>query len=191
MIRLAATSAFQFSALRSGATSAVDTVANISEHATEAEKRVISYETDAYSVYNEGSYNKAPKPNYGPLARDIASDNRGAALKGVSNPKSKWWHPNYVDNLSETQTILGVKNVDKGLATIGSATENVATNTGKAWVGEGYKSITDNAGNVIGYSSSDGMRAFRIQYKPREGMWRANFTENYKYINEFGDITNK
>ena len=81
--------------------------------------------------------------------------------------------------------------MDKGLATIGSATENVATNAGKAWVGEGYKSITDNAGNVIGYSSNDGMRAFRIQYKPREGMWRANFTENYKYINEFGDITNK
>lgn len=49
----------------------------------------------------------------------------------------------------------------------------------------------DNAGNVIGYSSSDGMRAFRMQYKPKEGMWRANVTENYKYINEFGDITNK
>ncbi|MBE6049351.1 MAG: hypothetical protein E7214_01480 [Clostridium sp.] len=48
--------------------------------------------------------------------------------------------------------------MDKGLATIGSATENVATNAGKAWVGEGYKSITDNAGNVIGYSSNDGMR---------------------------------
>ncbi len=87
MIRLAATSAFQFSALRSGAstaTSAVDTVANISEHATEAEKRVIRYETDAYSVYTKGSYNKAPKPNYGPLARDVAGDNRGAALKGSS-----------------------------------------------------------------------------------------------------------
>jgi len=110
----------------------------------------------------------------------------GTYDEGVSNPKSKWWHPNYVDNLSETQTILGVENVDKGLATIGSATESVATNTGKAWVGEGYKAITDNAGNVIGYSSSDGMRAFRIQYKPKEGMWRANFTENYKYINEQG-----
>ena len=86
MIRLAATSAFQFSALRGGASSAVDTAANISEHATEAEERVISYETDAYSVYNEGSYNKAPKPNYGPLARDVAGDNRGTALKGMSNP---------------------------------------------------------------------------------------------------------
>ncbi|MGL4106689.1 hypothetical protein [Clostridium sp. LP20] len=30
-------------------------------------------------------------------------------------------------------------------------------NTGKAWVGEGYKTITKNAGDIIGYSSSDGM----------------------------------
>ena len=52
---MGATSVLQFSALRSGATSAVDTVANISEHATEAEKRVISYETDVYSVYTKGS----------------------------------------------------------------------------------------------------------------------------------------
>ena len=83
---MGATSVLQFSALRSGASSAVDTVANMTEHATEAEKRVISYETDAYSVYNEGSYNKAPKPNYGPLARDVAGDNRGALL---NNSKSK------------------------------------------------------------------------------------------------------
>jgi hypothetical protein len=31
---------------------------------------------------------------------------------------------------------------------------------------------------LFGYSSEDGMRAFRIQYKPKEGMWRANFQEN-------------
>ena len=86
MIRLAATSAFQFSALRGGASSAVDTVANMSEHATEAEERVISYETDAYSVYNEGSYQKTPKPNYGTFGRGMAGDNRGAALKEMSNP---------------------------------------------------------------------------------------------------------
>ena len=38
-------------------------------------------------MYTKGSYNKAPKPNYGPLARDVAGDNRGAALKGVSEAK--------------------------------------------------------------------------------------------------------
>lgn len=100
--------------------------------------------------------------------------------------KSKWWHKDYVDDLSETQTILGVKKVDKGLATIGSSTEEVAINTGKAWVGKGHKEIKDSSGNLIGYSSNNGMRAFRIQYKPRDEMWRANFTENYIYINEQG-----
>ena len=39
----------------SEASSAVDTVANMSEHATEAEERVISYETDVYSVYTKGA----------------------------------------------------------------------------------------------------------------------------------------
>lgn len=105
--------------------------------------------------------------------------------------KSKWWHKDYVDDLSEVQTILGVKKVDKGLATIGSSTEEVAINTGKAWVGNGYKEIKDNSGNLIGYSSNNGMRAFRIQYKPREEMWRANFTENYIYMNEQGSKRTK
>ena len=81
------TSMLQASALRGGASSAVDTVANMSEHATEAEERVISYETDAYSVYTKGSYPKASKPNYGPLARDVAGDNRGTALKGLTKTK--------------------------------------------------------------------------------------------------------
>lgn len=49
---------------------------------------------------------------------------------------------------------------------------------GRAWVGDSYKVIKDGSGNILGYSSSDGMRAFRIQYKPKEGMWRANFQEN-------------
>ena len=47
-------SMLQASALRNGASSAVDTAANMSEHATEAEERVISYETDDYSVYTKG-----------------------------------------------------------------------------------------------------------------------------------------
>ena len=57
---MGATSVLQFSALRSGATSAADTVANMSEHATEAEKRVIRYETDASSMYVEGNASKVP-----------------------------------------------------------------------------------------------------------------------------------
>jgi len=56
---------------------------------------------------------------------------------------------------------------------------------GKAWVGNSYKEILDTSGNLIGYSSSDGMRAFRIQYKPKEGMWRANFQENVMVNNPY------
>ena len=29
------------------------------------------------------------------------------------------------------------------------------------------------------------MRAFRIQYKPKEGMWRANFQENIMVNNQY------
>ena len=59
---------------------------------------------------------------------------------------------------------------------------------GKAWVGENYSTITDNLGDVIGYSSSDGMRAFRIQYKNKEGIWRANFQENIMVNNPYPNI---
>lgn len=34
--------------------------------------------------------------------------------------------------------------------------------------------------NLIGYSSKDGMCAFRLQFKNNEQMWRVNFTENVK-----------
>lgn len=55
----------------------------------------------------------------------------------------------------------------------------------KVWVGDNYSIIKDNAGNVLGYSSADGMRAFRIQYKSKEGMWRANFQENIMVNNPY------
>ncbi|WFA05605.1 T7SS effector LXG polymorphic toxin [Bacillus sp. HSf4] len=91
---------------------------------------------------------------------------------------SKWWHPGYVDNLSPAKTILGVKKSPKGLSTLGSSTRQNAVDAGKGWVGNGAKKILDKSGNFIGYKSADGMRAFRLQYKPKEKMWRANFTEN-------------
>ena len=125
------------------------------------------------------------------ISDDIDVEIRSNACITGGTSKSKWWHPGYVDNLTDSQILLGVKQSSKGLSTLGSATRSEALRAGEAWAGKGYKTITDNAGNIIGYSSSDGMRAFRIQYKPKERMWRANFQENYKYINEFGDITNK
>ena len=102
-----------------------------------------------------------------------------------SGSKSKWWHEGYVDDLSDTQMILGVKQSDKGLSTLGSATRENAMSAGKAWVGDNYNVIKDNSGNILGYSSADGMRAFRIQYKPKEGMWRANFQENIMVNNPY------
>ena len=105
--------------------------------------------------------------------------------------KSKWWHANYVDDLTDTQIILGTKNAEKGLHTLGSTTKDTALNAGKAWAGDNYKVMTDNSGNIIGYSSQDGMRAFRFQYKPNDAMWRANYTENYVYINQQGAVTTK
>lgn len=74
---------------------------------------------------------------------------------------------------------MGIKQSPKGLSTLGSATREEALSAGKAWAGEGAEAITDNAtGEIIGYKSVDGMRAFRLQYKPKEGMFRANFQEN-------------
>ena len=80
-----------------------------------------------------------------------------------SGSKSKWWHEGYVDNLSDTQILLGVKQSNKGLSTLGSSTRETAMSAGKAWVEDNYNIIKDGAGNVLGYSSADGMRAFRIQ----------------------------
>ena len=102
-----------------------------------------------------------------------------------SGSVSRWWHKGYVDNLSDIQMILGVNQSEKGLSTLGSATRENAISAGKAWVGENYNLIRDNAGNVLGYSSADGMRAFRIQYKPKECMWRANFQENIMVNNPY------
>ncbi|MCU6718300.1 hypothetical protein [Roseburia amylophila] len=104
---------------------------------------------------------------------------------GESGRKSKWWHEGYVNDLSDIQMILGVKQSDKGLSTLGSATRENAMSAGKAWVGDSYNVIKDNSGNILGYSSADGMRAFRIQYKPKEGMWKANFQENIMVNNPY------
>lgn len=40
------------------------------------------------------------------------------------------------------------------------------------------KIIDKVTGDIIGFKGADGMRASRIQYKPKEGMFRANFQQN-------------
>ncbi|MCY8995017.1 ribonuclease YeeF family protein [Bacillus inaquosorum] len=108
--------------------------------------------------------------------KGIKGDVKKKTSKGSVN--SKWWHPGYVDNLSSSQTVIGIKNSPKGLSTLGSSTRQNALDAGKGWVGEGAEKMYDKAGNFLGYKSVDKMRAFRLQYKPKEKMWRANFTEN-------------
>ena len=112
---------------------------------------------------------------------DVPKDGR----HGERGINSEWWHEGYVDDLSDIQILLGVKQSDKGLSTLGSSTRENAMSAGQAWVGDNYNVIKDRTGNVLGYSSSDGIRAFRIQYKPKEGMWRANFQENIMVNNPY------
>lgn len=114
---------------------------------------------------------------------NFAKQTTGQVIKqtAVTNSKAvttKWWHPGYVDKMSSSQILLGVKESVKGLSTLGSASRAEVMKAGLAWVGEGAKTITSKGGDIIGYSSKDGMRAFRLQYKAKENMWRGNFTEN-------------
>ncbi|WDF51266.1 RHS repeat-associated core domain-containing protein [Paenibacillus sp. KACC 21273] len=95
--------------------------------------------------------------------------------------RSRWWHPGYVDNLSTTKLLLGVQQSSKGMSTLGSTTRANAWEAGKAWVGSNANELIEN-GTVIGYSSADKMRAFRIQYKPKDEMWRANYQQNTNKI---------
>ncbi|MNO24972.1 Hint module [compost metagenome] len=91
--------------------------------------------------------------------------------------KSKWWHPGYIDNMSSMDMLLGVKKSTKGLSTLGSAKRANAWEAGRNWVGLNAKPIMEND-TLIGYSSADGMRAFRLQFKKGDKMWRANFQQN-------------
>jgi len=99
-----------------------------------------------------------------------------AGTEGITH-KSKYWHADYVDDLSSTQMILGVQTSGKGSTTLGSASKTEAWKAGMAWVGENPKPIYNESNKLIGYSSVDKSKAFRLHYKPRDGMTRANFQE--------------
>jgi RHS repeat-associated protein len=75
----------------------------------------------------------------------------------------------------EWATISGILRdaaAGKGNFGLGEATEQVAEQAGKAWVGPGYKVASDGKTLV----SSDGLRVYRPpSFKPRLGKWQANF----------------
>lgn len=75
-------------------------------------------------------------------------------VKIESAGESKWWHEGYVDNLTDVEMIVGVKQSEKGLSTLGSATRENAMSAGKAWVGNVHetadvKVIVNTNGKVV------------------------------------------
>ncbi len=129
------------------------------------------------NVGNNIAEEAAKVPKVADEVKTSKINNGREVSKGTAKPK--WWHPGYVDDLTDSQILLGVKQSPKGLSTLGSATRSEALRAGEAWAGNGAEKIIDKAtGELIGFKSTDGMRAFRIQYKPKEGMFRANFQQN-------------
>lgn len=80
------------------------------------------------------------------------SDGIAGFVKGTGH-FSKWWHAKYVDNLTDSQIMLGLKQSEKSLSIMGSASKAHIWSAGK-------------------------MKSFRYQYKSKERMFRANFEEN-------------
>ncbi|MCH9686727.1 MAG: hypothetical protein K0V04_35165 [Deltaproteobacteria bacterium] len=64
----------------------------------------------------------------------------------------------------------------KGLGDIAPGNRAHAEVLGEAWVnGPNVKRFDLGDG---GYGLTDGTRTFRLQYKPKDGVWKANFQEN-------------
>ncbi|MEH7651683.1 transposase, partial [Bacillus safensis] len=92
---------------------------------------------------------------------------------------------NYVSNMNATDILWKAKSSSKGNTTIGSATRQEAWEAGKAWVGPNANPIyKKKTSELMGYNSLDGSRTFRLDFKPRENMVRANFQE---FTRKWGD----
>jgi RHS repeat-associated protein len=73
------------------------------------------------------------------------------------------------------QDLFSIKR-QKGLGDIPAGARADAETIGKAWVnGKDVKRFDLGDG---GYGLTDGTRSFRLQYKPKDGVWKANFQEN-------------
>ncbi len=113
------------------------------------------------------------------VAKGGAMPSKGGATPSPTNTlkgKSKYWHPGYVDNLQDSQILLGVQASGKGPSTLGSATSADIWNAGTAWAGANAVPILED-GKVIGYCSADGLKVFRFHLKKKDGIMRANFQE--------------
>jgi len=73
------------------------------------------------------------------------------------------------------QDLLNIKR-QKGLGDIAAGTRAEASTLGEAWVnGANVRRFELSNG---GYGLTDGARTFRLQYKPKAGVWNANSQEN-------------
>lgn len=79
------------------------------------------------------------------------------------------------DTRSYTQDLLKMKRL-RGNTEISPGSRAYAEILGKAWVnGKNVKRFKLEHG---GYGLTDNTRTFRLQYKPKDGIWKANFQEN-------------
>ncbi|CAH8244580.1 hypothetical protein WJ0W_001813 [Paenibacillus melissococcoides] len=125
---------------------------------------------------------------------NVMESNSGKGSQGKGQTEGAGSHPfensKYADEIASnghqktpSQILLGAKE-GKGMTNIGYGDSKTAIEAGKAWVGNGFKEIRDKkTGDLLGFSSEDGLRAFRLQYKPRDGVWKANYQENTRVTN--------
>ena len=99
--------------------------------------------------------------------RGIASGSIKSGLKKIFTRKT------LERNL--TQDILKLKRL-KGNSDILAGTRQEAEALGKSWVNG--KNVVKQKLDGGGFILKDGNRTFRLQFKPRSGIWQANFQEN-------------
>jgi hypothetical protein len=66
----------------------------------------------------------------------------------------------------------------KGNTGIGSGTYSEAWDAGYSWAGPNSNPLYNSKGELIGLSSEEGLRAFRVDYKPKWNQYQANFQQN-------------
>jgi len=111
----------------------------------------------------------------------------GVAMSSIGDPDPRWdsKRPTMTGNQGNSDAsvtgrdllrdLLYIKS-QKGLGDIPPGTRAEAESLGRAWVnGRNVSRIDLDHG---GYGLTDGVRTFRLQYKPRLGVWQANFQEN-------------
>lgn len=79
--------------------------------------------------------------------------------------------------------IQSIQKAGKGNTGIGSGTYSEAWDAGWSWVGPNAKTIYNKNGELIGLSSENGLRAFRVDYKPKWNQYQANFQQNQRIYN--------